>query len=91
MGNSDVYATLKSKLENLPENIVVMASQTQLDSRKEKVGNLISLLTSLSYYNLLTCILNWNIMVLFQSHPGGFLFTKFGGNQTALLDLAFPV
>ena len=30
-------------------------------------------------------------MVLFQSHPGGFLFTKFGGNQTALLDLAFPV
>uniref|UniRef100_A0A1J3J799 ATPase family AAA domain-containing protein 1 n=1 Tax=Noccaea caerulescens TaxID=107243 RepID=A0A1J3J799_NOCCA len=60
VGNSDVYATLKSKLENLPENIVVMASQTQLDSRKEK------------------------------SHPGGFLFTKFGGNQTALLDLAFP-
>ncbi|KAF8116512.1 hypothetical protein N665_0017s0068 [Sinapis alba] len=60
VGNSDVYATLKSKLENLPENIVVMASQTQLDTRKEK------------------------------AHPGGFLFTKFGGNQTALLDLAFP-
>ncbi|KAJ0265071.1 AAA ATPase [Hirschfeldia incana] len=60
VGNSDVYATLKSKLENLPENIVVMASQTQLDARKEK------------------------------AHPGGFLFTKFGGNQTALLDLAFP-
>ncbi|CAF1916172.1 unnamed protein product [Brassica napus] len=60
VGNNDVYATLKSKLENLPENIVVMASQTQLDSRKEK------------------------------SHPGGFLYTKFGCNQTALLDLAFP-
>ncbi|KAF3536409.1 hypothetical protein F2Q69_00021483 [Brassica cretica] len=60
VGNNDVYATLKSKLENLPENIVAMASQTQLDSRKEK------------------------------SHPGGFLYTKFGGNQTALLDLAFP-
>ncbi|KAG2330857.1 hypothetical protein Bca52824_002037 [Brassica carinata] len=59
VGNSDVYATLKSKLENLPDNIVVMASQTQLDTRKEK------------------------------AHPGGFLFTKFGGNQTALLDLAF--
>ncbi|ESQ36643.1 hypothetical protein EUTSA_v10006579mg [Eutrema salsugineum] len=59
-GNTDVYVTLKSKLENLPENIVVIASQTQLDSRKEK------------------------------SHPGGFLFTKFGSNQTALLDLAFP-
>ncbi|KFK30840.1 hypothetical protein AALP_AA6G032400, partial [Arabis alpina] len=60
VGNSDVYATLKGRLENLPDNIVVMASQSQLDSRKEK------------------------------SHPGGFLFTKFGGNQTALLDLAFP-
>ncbi|CAH8352523.1 unnamed protein product [Eruca vesicaria subsp. sativa] len=60
VGNSDVYATLKSKLENLPDNIVVIASQTQLDARKEK------------------------------AHPGGFLFTKFGGNQTALLDLAFP-
>ncbi|KAH1246079.1 ATPase family AAA domain-containing protein 1-A [Glycine max] len=24
------------------------------------------------------------------SHPGGLLFTKFGSNQTALLDLAFP-
>jgi hypothetical protein len=59
-GNTDVYITLKSKLENLPENIVVIASQTQLDNRKEK------------------------------SHPGGFLFTKFGSNQTALLDLAFP-
>ncbi|KAH0913684.1 hypothetical protein HID58_037005 [Brassica napus] len=59
-GRIDVYATLKSKLENLPEKIVVIASQTQLDSRKEK------------------------------SHPGGFLFTKLGSNQTALLDLAFP-
>ncbi|KAL0284925.1 UNVERIFIED_CONTAM: hypothetical protein Sradi_7186300, partial [Sesamum radiatum] len=27
---------------------------------------------------------------LFESHPGGLLFTKFGSNQTALLDLAFP-
>ncbi|KAK6250245.1 Forkhead-associated (FHA) domain - like 6 [Theobroma cacao] len=25
-----------------------------------------------------------------KSHPGGLLFTKFGGSQTALLDLAFP-
>ncbi|XP_038681781.1 uncharacterized protein LOC119982466 isoform X2 [Tripterygium wilfordii] len=25
-----------------------------------------------------------------KSHPGGLLFTKFGGNHTALLDLAFP-
>lgn len=28
---------------------------------------------------------------MFQSQPGGLLFTKFGSNQTALLDLAFPV
>jgi hypothetical protein len=26
-----------------------------------------------------------------QTHPGGLVFTKFGGNQTTLLDLAFPV
>lgn len=44
VGNSDVYATLKSKLETLPENIVVIASQTQLDSRKEKVVDLFNLL-----------------------------------------------
>ncbi|KAK8981021.1 hypothetical protein V6N11_059710 [Hibiscus sabdariffa] len=59
-GNSDVYTTLKSKLENLPANVVVIGSHTQMDNRKEK------------------------------SHPGSLLFTKFGSNQTALLDLAFP-
>ncbi|KAK6120213.1 hypothetical protein DH2020_046119 [Rehmannia glutinosa] len=58
--NPEAYAALKVKLETLPENIVVIASHTQTDSRKEK------------------------------SHPGGLLFTKFGSNQTALLDLAFP-
>ncbi|KAL3849768.1 hypothetical protein ACJIZ3_011650 [Penstemon smallii] len=60
VGNSEAYVTFKIKLETLPENIVVIASHTQTDSRKEK------------------------------SHPGGLLFTKFGSNQTALLDLAFP-
>ncbi|PIN11316.1 AAA+-type ATPase [Handroanthus impetiginosus] len=60
VGNPEAYAALKSKLENLPENVVVIASHSQSDSRKEK------------------------------SHPGGLLFTKFGSNQTALLDLAFP-
>ncbi|KAJ4727660.1 AAA-type ATPase family protein [Melia azedarach] len=59
-GNNDAYGALKSKVENLPSNVVVIGSHTQLDSRKEK------------------------------SHPGGLLFTKFGSNQTALLDLAFP-
>ncbi|XP_022758008.1 uncharacterized protein LOC111305081 isoform X2 [Durio zibethinus] len=59
-GNTDVYTSLKSKVENLPANVVVIGSYTQMDNRKEK------------------------------SHPGGLLFTKFGANQTALLDLAFP-
>ncbi|OMO63807.1 hypothetical protein CCACVL1_22255 [Corchorus capsularis] len=59
-GNTDVCAALKSKVENLPANVVVIGSHTQMDNRKEK------------------------------SHPGGLLFTKFGANQTALLDLAFP-
>nr|DAD33315.1 TPA_asm: hypothetical protein HUJ06_012166 [Nelumbo nucifera] len=60
VGNMEAYIHLKFKLHNLPENIVVIGSHTQLDNRKEK------------------------------SHPGGLLFTKFGSNQTALLDFAFP-
>ncbi|KAK4758646.1 hypothetical protein SAY87_019947 [Trapa incisa] len=60
VGNQDVSHALRSKLENLPENVVVIGSHTLMDSRKEK------------------------------SHPGGFLFTKFGSNPTALFDLAFP-
>lgn len=34
---------------------------------------------------------SYHIYFFLQSHPGGLLFTKFGSNQTALLDLAFPV
>ncbi|KAA8540688.1 hypothetical protein F0562_024393 [Nyssa sinensis] len=60
IGNSESYSTFRSRLEKLPDNIVVIGSHTHTDSRKEKL------------------------------HPGGLLFTKFGSNQTALLDLAFP-
>ncbi|OMO71711.1 hypothetical protein COLO4_28089 [Corchorus olitorius] len=59
-GNTESYTTFKSKLETLPDNVIVIGSHTHTDNRKEK------------------------------SHPGGLLFTKFGGSQTALLDLAFP-
>lgn len=38
-GNSEAYAAFKVKLESLPENIVVIASHTQTDSRKEKVSS----------------------------------------------------
>ncbi|XP_023519528.1 uncharacterized protein LOC111782918 isoform X1 [Cucurbita pepo subsp. pepo] len=60
VGNLDSYSTFKSRLEKLPDNVIVIGSHTHTDNRKEK------------------------------SHPGGLLFTKFGSNQTALLDLAFP-
>ncbi|KAJ7945718.1 AAA-type ATPase family protein [Quillaja saponaria] len=60
VGNGDSYSTFKSRLEKLPDNVVVLGSHTHTDLRKEK------------------------------SLPGGLLFTKFGSNQTALLDLAFP-
>ncbi|CAL5444435.1 unnamed protein product [Camellia sinensis] len=60
VGNSELFATFKSKLEKLPDNTVVIGSHTQTDISKEK------------------------------SHPGGLLFTKFGSNQTALLDFASP-
>ncbi|KAM1449633.1 hypothetical protein ACFX1R_009299 [Malus domestica] len=36
VGNPDAYSVLKSKLENLPENVVVIGSHTQLDNRKDK-------------------------------------------------------
>ena len=36
-GNPDAYSVLKSKLSNLPEDVVVIGSHTQLDNRKEKV------------------------------------------------------
>ncbi|XP_038997772.1 uncharacterized protein LOC120122730 [Hibiscus syriacus] len=35
-GNTDIYTALKSKLENLPTNIVVIGSHTQMDNHKEK-------------------------------------------------------
>ncbi|KAG0470520.1 hypothetical protein HPP92_017220 [Vanilla planifolia] len=57
---ADSYTSLKNKLESLPPGVLLVASHTQMDNRKEK------------------------------SHPGGLLFTKFGSNQTALLDFAFP-
>lgn len=38
IGNPEAYAAFKVKLETLPENIVVIASHTQTDSRKEKVS-----------------------------------------------------
>ncbi|KAG8663502.1 hypothetical protein MANES_01G217300v8 [Manihot esculenta] len=60
VGNQDAYTALRSKLENMPNGVVVIGSHVQMDSRKEK------------------------------SQPGGLLFTKFGSNHTALLDLAFP-
>ncbi|XP_059644687.1 uncharacterized protein LOC132286377 isoform X2 [Cornus florida] len=60
VGNSESYSTYKSRLEKLPDNVVIIGSHTHTDNRKEK------------------------------SHPGGLLFTKFGSNQTALLDLALP-
>ncbi|XP_058008640.1 uncharacterized protein LOC110632953 isoform X3 [Hevea brasiliensis] len=60
VGNQDAYTALRSKLENLPERVIIIGSHVQMDIRKEK------------------------------SQPGGLLFTKFGSNHTALLDLAFP-
>lgn len=35
--NTESYAFFKNKLDKLPDNVVVIGSQTQTDSRKEKV------------------------------------------------------
>lgn len=36
-GNSGSYALFKNKLERLPDNVVIIGSHIQTDSRKEKV------------------------------------------------------
>ncbi|KAK6940965.1 ATPase, AAA-type, core [Dillenia turbinata] len=37
VGNPEAYAAFKGKLENLPDNVVVIASHIQMDNRKEKL------------------------------------------------------
>lgn len=49
-GNNDAYGALKSKLENLPSNVVVIGSHTQLDSRKEKVRSNLLYFSFESFY-----------------------------------------
>lgn len=36
-GGTDSYLTMKSKIDSLPAGVLVICSNTQLDSRKEKV------------------------------------------------------
>ncbi|KAF5957321.1 hypothetical protein HYC85_004546 [Camellia sinensis] len=36
VGNSESYSTFKNRLEKLPDNTVIIGSQTQTDNRKEK-------------------------------------------------------
>ncbi|KAL6968494.1 hypothetical protein U1Q18_034296, partial [Sarracenia purpurea var. burkii] len=35
-GSPEAYTAFKNKLENIPQNVVVIASHTQVDNRKEK-------------------------------------------------------
>ena len=39
LGDTEAYGSFKSKLESLPGNVIVIASHTQMDSRKEKVSS----------------------------------------------------
>lgn len=39
-GSSESYGTYKNRLEKLPNNIVIIGSQTQTDNRKEKVQSI---------------------------------------------------
>ncbi|KAJ8449590.1 hypothetical protein Cgig2_005612 [Carnegiea gigantea] len=43
VGNSESYSTFKSRLDKLPDNVVVIGSHTQADNRKEKVLSLFRL------------------------------------------------
>lgn len=37
VGNPESYSTFKSRLEKLPDNVIVIGSHTHTDNRKEKV------------------------------------------------------
>lgn len=37
IGNTEAYTAFKMRLETLPENVVLIASHTQADTRKDKV------------------------------------------------------
>ena len=37
VGNTESYSTFKSRLEKLPDNVVIIGSHTHTDNRKEKV------------------------------------------------------
>lgn len=39
IGNGDTYSLCRSKLERLPDNVIVIGSQTNGDNRKEKVSS----------------------------------------------------
>lgn len=39
VGNSDSYSAFKSRLEKLPDKVIVVGSHTHTDNRKEKVGS----------------------------------------------------
>lgn len=54
ISNPETYGVFKSKLENLPKNVVVVASHTQTDSRKEKV---IASVVMFAFIILLNCLL----------------------------------
>ncbi|KAB5525124.1 hypothetical protein DKX38_022873 [Salix brachista] len=94
VGNSDSYSTFKSRLEKLPDNVVVIGSHTQIDNRKEKFANphppFHAPPRGARGIGLVGSLFQAVCFLPLQSHPGGLLFTKFGSNQTALLDLAFP-
>ena len=51
VGNGDPFS-FKSRLEKLPDNVVVIGSHTQTDSRKEKVINFFGFNLSVGPYYL---------------------------------------
>lgn len=37
IGNSELCSAFKSRMEKLPDNVVIIGSHSQIDNRKEKV------------------------------------------------------
>lgn len=49
-GNSESHSIYKSKLDKLPNNVVIIGSQTQTDNRKEKVQSVDNIHRTIKQY-----------------------------------------
>jgi hypothetical protein len=91
VGSSDSYTVLKIKLENLPKNVVIIGSHTQMDSRKEKVRSSLFYSVGLFIYGLLNYCYPFDVdnFVFFRPILVDFYLQSLGATRLLCLILLF--